>query len=66
MAVENYLAEKKLISNEPVALPTAPVDEASSSYGEPTAPSEQIVAHNTAECVVCMDAQVPIYIKIQL
>ena len=59
MAIENYLAERKLNTGEALVYPTAPdEDEASSSTGRPTAPSEELVAHNTTECVVCMDAQV--------
>lgn len=57
LAVENYLAEKKLETTDfPVS--AAVVEEPSGSEKPATAPSEDFASHGMSECVVCMDAEV--------
>ncbi|XP_033224137.1 E3 ubiquitin-protein ligase LRSAM1-like isoform X2 [Belonocnema kinseyi] len=70
-AVENYLAEKKLNSEEPIIMPSAPLKFSPTAPLDdcPTAPQEEkpctstsnqensVQRINLTECVVCLDAQ---------
>lgn len=55
MAVENYLAEMKINEDNSPTLPSAPPEEASTSYNQPEIDIAKSI--NTAECVVCLDLQ---------
>lgn len=55
MAAENYLAEIKTNEDNSPILPSAPPEEASTSYNQPEL--DIVKSINTAECVVCLDLQ---------
>ncbi|XP_047347971.1 E3 ubiquitin-protein ligase LRSAM1-like isoform X4 [Vespa velutina] len=55
MAAENYLAEIKTNEDNSSILPSAPPEEASTSYNQPELDIGKSI--NTAECVVCLDLQ---------
>ncbi|KAK0082975.1 hypothetical protein PV326_006927 [Microctonus aethiopoides] len=71
MAVENYLAEKKIYSENSSRLPSAPMDNcenssrmASAPFADPCTSSENIHETSrdisridTTECVICLDSQ---------
>lgn len=56
MAAENYLAEIKTNEDNSSILPSAPPEEASTSYNQPELDTTKSI--NTAECVICLDLQV--------
>lgn len=60
LAVENYLAEIKLSESTSAAMPSAPLEEASTSSQE----GNFTPNINMTECVICLDSQVRFLISL--